>query len=105
MPGKAPLLALLTVTQALVITAGGAPDHKTIGFKYWANPGPFVQYLGIGGSLGRFLGFWQVMDNALYAYSGIENITLTAAEIRCPRKSIPMAAKRVFWKIGLFYGT
>jgi yeast amino acid transporter len=75
-----------------------------IGFKYWNNPGPFVQYLGIGGSLGRFLGFWKVLDNSLYAYSGIENITLTAGETRSPRTSIPIAAKRVFWKILLFYG-
>ena len=89
--------------QSLVITCGGAPDHKAIGFKYWKHPGPFVQYLGIAGNLGRFLGFWKTLNNALYAYSGIENITLTAAETRSPRTSIPMAAKRVFWKILIFY--
>ena len=87
-----------------MITAGGGPEGGVIGFKYWRNPGPLVQYLGIDGSLGRFLGFWKVLDNALYAYSGIENITLTASEIRNPRTSIPMAAKRVFWRVLIFYG-
>ncbi|OAA55006.1 Amino acid/polyamine transporter I [Niveomyces insectorum RCEF 264] len=89
--------------MALVIVCGGGPDHKAIGFQYWRNPGPFVQYLGIGGAPGRFLGFWTVLDNALYAYSGIENISLTAGETRAPRTSIPMAARRVFWRILIFY--
>ncbi|KAI0910125.1 amino acid permease/ SLC12A domain-containing protein [Ustulina deusta] len=88
---------------ALIITTGGAPNHEAIGFKYWDNPGPFAQYLGIGGAIGRFLGFYRVLNSALYAYSGIENITLTAGETRNPRKSIPMAARRVFWKILIFY--
>ncbi|KAI1305447.1 amino acid permease/ SLC12A domain-containing protein [Xylaria venustula] len=88
---------------ALVITTGGAPNHEAVGFKYWGNPGPFTQYLGIDGALGRFLGFYRVLNSSLYAYSGIENIGLTAGETRSPRKSIPMAAKRVFWKILIFY--
>ncbi|ERT00433.1 hypothetical protein HMPREF1624_03804 [Sporothrix schenckii ATCC 58251] len=89
--------------MSLVITCGGAPNHEAIGFKYWNHPGPFAQYLGIGGSLGRFLGFWKALNSALYAYSGIENIPLTSAETRNPRTSIPKAAKRVFFKILLFY--
>jgi amino acid transporter len=68
--------------MALVITCGGGPDHTSIGFRYWRDPGAFVQYLGIGGTLGRFLGFWTTLNNALYAYSGIENITIAASETR-----------------------
>lgn len=89
--------------MALVITCGGAPNHESIGFRYWREPGAFVQYLGIGGSLGRFLGFWTTLNNALYAYSGIENISLAAAETKNPRRAIPMAAKRIFIRILLFY--
>ncbi|KAF7959651.1 hypothetical protein EAE96_001266 [Botrytis aclada] len=89
--------------MALVITCGGGPNHESIGFRYWRDPGAFVQYLGIGGSLGRFLGFWTTLNNALYAYSGIENITVAAAETKNPRRAIPMAAKRIFIRILLFY--
>lgn len=89
--------------MALVITCGGGPNHTAIGFSYWHNPGPMVQYLGIPGSLGRFLGFWKTFDNALYAYSGIENITVAAAETRSPRRAIPMAARRIFIRVLLFY--
>ena len=90
--------------MALVITCGGGPNHTPIGFTYWKTPyGPFVQYLGIGGSLGQFLGFWKALNNALYSYSGIEVITVAAAETKSPRRAIPMAAKRIFVRIALFY--
>ncbi|KAJ5083092.1 hypothetical protein N7532_012135 [Penicillium argentinense] len=89
--------------MALVITCGGGPNHVAIGFSYWTSPGPFVQYLNIPGSLGRFLGFWKAFDSALYAYSGIENITVAAAETKNPRTAIPMAARRIFIRILLFY--
>src|SRR3954467_2050782 len=72
----------------LVIACGGGANHKTTGFEYWTAPyGPFVQYLNIHGSLGRFLGFWTTLSNALYAYLGIDNITVAAAETRCPRQA------------------
>ncbi|GIJ85066.1 hypothetical protein Asppvi_003921 [Aspergillus pseudoviridinutans] len=89
--------------MALVITCGGGPDGQSIGFRYWRDPGPFVQYLGIEGSLGRFLGFWSALENAVFAYSGIQNITIPAAETRFPRQSIPEATRRVLWRIFLFY--
>ncbi|KAJ5935441.1 amino acid permease [Penicillium verhagenii] len=89
--------------MGLVITAGGGPDHKSIGFKYWQDPGPFVQYLGVPGSLGRFMGFWTVFANAAYAYSSVETISMAAAETYAPRRNIPKAAKRVFVRVMLFY--
>ncbi|KPM34485.1 hypothetical protein AK830_g12089 [Neonectria ditissima] len=55
--------------------AGAGPNGDPIGFQFWRHPGPFVQYLGIGGSWGQFLGFWRVMSSAAYAFSNIENIS------------------------------
>lgn len=86
-----------------MITAGGGPNHKTIGFQYWNNPGPFVQYLDVPGALGRFMGFWSVFANAAYAYSSVETISMAAAETYAPRRNIPKAAKRVFVRVALFY--
>ncbi|RLL95689.1 hypothetical protein CFD26_105339 [Aspergillus turcosus] len=97
------LLILGVNIMALVITCGGGPQGEPIGFRYWRNPGPFVQYLGIKGSLGRFLGFWASLKNAVFAYSGIQNITIPAAETKRPRQSIPQATKRVLYRIFLFY--
>lgn len=57
------------VEQAIVIVSGGGPDHTALGFTYWRNPGPFVQYLNVPGALGQFLGFWTTFNNAVYSYS------------------------------------
>lgn len=65
--------------------------------------GPFVQYLDITGSLGQFLGFWTTFSNAAYAYSGVEAIAIAAAETKNPRANIPKAAKRIFYRVLLFY--
>ncbi|EFX04976.1 amino acid permease [Grosmannia clavigera kw1407] len=97
------ILIVMVNVMAIVITAGGAPNHQVIGFKYWHHPGPFVQYLGVSGSLGRFLGFWTTFSNALYSYSGVEGITLAAAEVEAPRRAIPLAARRIFWRVAIFY--
>ncbi|KAJ5612722.1 hypothetical protein N7510_005916 [Penicillium lagena] len=97
------LLILGINIMALVITCGGGPSGESIGFKYWGNPGPFVQYLGIKGALGRFLGFWSTLNNAVFAYTGAQNITLVGAETRSPRHAIPKATKRILVRILLFY--
>ncbi|KAG0651995.1 Proline-specific permease [Hyphodiscus hymeniophilus] len=89
--------------MALVITCGGGPDHHRYGFQYWRNPGPFTNYLGYTGALGNFMGFYTTFSNAVYAYSGVEGISIAAAETQAPRRNIPMAAKRIFWRVLIFY--
>lgn len=54
--------------------------------------------------MGQFMGFYTVLANAVYAYSGIENISIAAAETQSPRRNIPIAAKRIFWRVTIFYG-
>lgn len=97
------ILILGVNIMALVITCGGGPTGQSIGFRYWRNPGPFVQYLGIKGALGRFLGFWSTLNNAVFAFAGTQNITLAGAETRSPRHAIPRATKRVLFRIFIFY--
>ncbi|CAH0055637.1 unnamed protein product [Clonostachys solani] len=96
------LIIIVNVT-ALVVVCGGGPNGVATGFTYWRNPGPFVQYLGIEGALGRFLGFWTTFSNAAYAYAGSDSIVVAAAETRNPRQTIPHAAKRVFARVAIFY--
>ncbi|KAG5952375.1 hypothetical protein E4U58_000813 [Claviceps cyperi] len=69
----------------------------------WKDPGPFVQYLNIPGSWGQFVGCWRVLVSAAYAFSNVENISVAGAESQNSRQNIPKAAKRVFWRIFLFY--
>ena len=47
-----------------------------IGFRYWKKPGPFVQYEGISGRGGQFLGFWAVLTQAAFSYIGTEIVAV-----------------------------
>ncbi|ETS86043.1 hypothetical protein PFICI_04068 [Pestalotiopsis fici W106-1] len=97
------MLIVFVNILALVVTCGGGPSGEAIGFRYWHTPGLFVQYLDVPGATGRFMGFWSTFSSAIYSYSGIETISISAAEVQCPRRAIPQAAKRIFWRILLFY--
>lgn len=86
-----------------MISAGGGPSKEAIGFRYWRNPGPFVQYAGLAGTLGRFLGFWATLTRAAFAYIGSEIVAIAAGETRDPRTNVPRAIKNVYIRILLFY--
>ncbi|KAF2005591.1 amino-acid permease inda1 [Amniculicola lignicola CBS 123094] len=87
---------------ALVIMLGGAPDHDRRGFRYWKDPGAMKEYVGTG-STGRFTGLWSTLVNAAFSYGGVEMVAVAAGEAANPRKNIPKAIRRVFWRILFFY--
>ncbi len=78
------------------------PARAAVGFKYWSDPGPFVEYVGTG-NWAKFLGYWSVMTSAVFSFAGVESLAMAAAETRSPRTAIPKAVKRVFVRIVLFY--
>lgn len=81
----------------------GAGDQGRIGFRYWKDPGPFVQFLDIPGSWGRFLGFFAVLIQASFSFIGTEIVAIAAGEAKNPRKSIPSAIRKVWIRILFFY--
>jgi amino acid transporter len=100
-------IKVLTITGLIVLSflldVGATGDQGRLGFRYWKDPGPFVQYNGISGSLGQFLGFWSVLINAGFSFIGTEIISMTCGESRNPRKSVPSAIRKVFYRILIFY--
>ncbi|KAH7132668.1 amino-acid permease inda1 [Dendryphion nanum] len=93
------ILGLLIVS--LVIMLGGAPDKDRRGFRYWKE-GAMKEYVGTG-STGRFTGLWSTLVNAAFSYGGVEMVAVAAGEAVNPRKNIPKAVRRVFWRILFFY--
>ncbi|KAI5372541.1 hypothetical protein J4E82_008737 [Alternaria postmessia] len=91
------------ILVSIVITSGGAPNGETIGFRYWNNPGAWVDYNGITGPTGHFLGFLASFVNAAFSFIGVEVVVITAAESINPHVAIPKSAKRVTFRIALFY--
>ncbi|EKM83723.1 hypothetical protein AGABI1DRAFT_110353 [Agaricus bisporus var. burnettii JB137-S8] len=91
------------IILGIVLDLGGGPTHDRLGFRYWKNPGPFVQFNGIPGAKGRFLGWWAVMTQAAFSFIGTEIVAIAAAEAKNPRRNLPRAIKRVYIRILLFY--
>ncbi|KAF9513652.1 hypothetical protein BS47DRAFT_1362220 [Hydnum rufescens UP504] len=87
----------------VILDLGGGPNHDRIGFRYWKHPGPFVQFNGIGGTKGRFLGWWSVMTQAAFSYIGTEIVGIASGEAKNPRRNLPKAIKRIYIRILLFY--
>jgi len=100
-------IKVITITGliilGIVLDLGGGPDHDRLGFRYWKNPGVFVQFDGISGSTGRFLGWWSVMTQAAFSFIGTEIVAIAAGEAKNPRRNLPKAIKRVYIRILLFY--
>ncbi|KAN0061215.1 hypothetical protein ACQY0O_006954 [Thecaphora frezii] len=96
------LLIVFLIIFGLVVNLGGVPNTERIGFRYWHDPGPFVEYIATG-SWGKFLGYWSVMTSAVFSFSGSEALAMAAAETRYPQRAIPRACKNVFARIVLFY--
>jgi len=65
---------------------------QAIGVTHWYKP---------GATNNGFYGFCSVMITAAFAYSGSEVVGLTAAEQEQPRRDMPKAIRKVFWRIGL----
>lgn len=96
------LLIVFLIILGFVIAGGGVPGTPAIGFKYWHDPGPFVEFIA-SGSWGNFLGYWEALTGAVFSFAGVESIAMAAAETKNPRKAIPAACKQVFLRIFLFY--
>jgi amino acid transporter len=95
-------IKVITITGliilGIILDLGGGPNHDRIGFRYWKNPGPFVQFSGIDGSKGKFLGelslcivpsnvliyvakhsgWWAVMTQAAFSFIGTEIVAVIA---------------------------
>lgn len=108
-------LILGCILFGLIYDLGGVPGRERIGFYYWQNPGPMgIGYYFLNTAGGQFVscqlgfsnrqaGFWITLVNAVYAYSGVETIAIAAAETKNPRRNIPKACKRVFYRVCIFY--
>ncbi|KAK3380967.1 amino acid permease/ SLC12A domain-containing protein [Podospora didyma] len=88
--------------MAFIVDVGGNPRGVRYGFAFWKDPGAMLEY-DAPGDLGRFLGLFSTLVNAAFSYGGVELVAVAAGEAENPRKNIPKAVRRVFWRILFFY--
>lgn len=118
------ICALIMIIVMIALNRGGF-GTEDLGFKYWQHlksdfehnlifglfrpsfnlhdNGSSDYKIGIGGDKGRFLAFLTALLVTSYAYSGTEIVCIAACEAKNPRKALPSATRRVFWRILIFY--
>ncbi len=82
------VVGILTIIGA---TGVGGP----VGFQNW--------HIGDAPFHGGFVGFMAVFLIAGFSFQGTELVGVAAGEADNPKKSIPLAIKRTFWRLVLFY--
>lgn len=89
--------------MAVVLIFSGGPNHKLLGFHYCKHPGPANEYLVSGGS-GRLAAFVGKVAFSIFAFAfAPELLVVTGGEIGSPRRNLPIAGKRYFWRLIFFY--
>lgn len=100
------LIKIITLTGlillGLIIDLGGVPGQERLGFRYWQDGRAFKPYKRTG-DLGKFLGFVNALVLALFAYMGTELVGVTVGEAKNPRKTVPSAIRKTFYRILFFY--
>lgn len=95
------ILGLLIMT--IVLFFGGGPSGDPLYFKFWSNPGPTNTYL-VGGSSGTLAAFIGVICFSVYAFAfAPELLVVTGGEMQSPRRNIPKATVRYFYRLITFY--
>lgn len=122
--GLIKVLSILLLTILMIVLNQGGLKNDKIGFKYWTHSeldfengliyGPFRPSFNLddnvlgskglhGGNLGRLLAVIVACLTTCYAYSGTEIVCIAACEANNPRKALPSATKRVFFRVLIFY--
>ncbi|KAF2191150.1 amino acid transporter [Zopfia rhizophila CBS 207.26] len=83
----------VVIFSLIVVSAGGAPNHDAVGFRYW-NAEPFTN---------GFKDFLSVMPTCVFAMTGSKNSGLVAAETANPRKAVPRAIGSIWLRLSLFH--
>ncbi|MBW0498592.1 hypothetical protein O181_038307 [Austropuccinia psidii MF-1] len=96
------LAVMIVLVLGIILDLGGVTGDR-IGFRYWKNPGPLVQYDGVPGALGRFCAVFSVLITAAFSYIGVELPAIAAAEAKNPKRNLPKAIKRVAGRVLGFY--
>lgn len=96
-------LAIALIFFTFITMVGGNPQHDAFGFRYWNNPGPFVEYITMG-NLGRFHGFLAALNKACFTVVGPEYLSMVAGEAgQETRKVLAGTFRSVFYRLTCFY--
>ncbi|WFD27887.1 General amino acid permease [Malassezia nana] len=93
--GLVKLLGLAAYFIFSIVYVSGGVNGDAVGFRYWNDPGAF------GGH--GFRGVATVFVFCSTFYAGVESVAIAATESRNPRRAMPSATRKVFWRILFVY--
>ncbi|KAF2810227.1 histidine permease [Mytilinidion resinicola] len=91
------------ILLSFILFWGGGPNHDRLGFRYWKHPGAANTYLA-GGDKGRFLALLSTLVLSAFPFTfAPELLVVTGGEMKSPRRNLPIAARRYFYRLIFFY--
>ncbi|KAI5924850.1 putative proline-specific permease [Camillea tinctor] len=95
------ILGLLVLS--VVLFFGGGPSRRPLWFSNWERPAPAKPYI-LEGDAGRLVAIITTTTLSVYAFAfAPELLVATSGELESPRRNIPRATKRYFYRLVLFY--
>ncbi|RDW71789.1 putative proline permease PrnB [Coleophoma crateriformis] len=93
----------LLMLSFILFWGGGPQQHGILGFHYWKDPGATNTWL-VSGNTGRFVAFIEVIVLSAFPFTfAPELLVVTGGEMQSPRRNLPKAAKRYFYRLVFFY--
>lgn len=93
----------LLILSFILFWGGGPNQHGILGFHYWKDPGATNTWLRPGAT-GRFIAFVEVVVLSAFPFTfAPELLVVTGGEMKNPRRNLPKAAKRYFFRLVFFY--
>ncbi|MCJ1429710.1 hypothetical protein MMC29_007625 [Sticta canariensis] len=88
---------------SFILFWGGGPSRQRLGFHYWRDPGAVNTYLKEGDA-GRMIAFTSTLVLSAFPFTfAPELLVATGGEMQSPRRNLPIAAKRYFYRLIIFY--
>ncbi|KAH0835996.1 putative proline-specific permease put4 [Fonsecaea pedrosoi] len=101
--GTKVILMVGLLILSFILFWGGGPSHDRLGFRYWHDPGAAHPYI-VGGDTGRFVSFWETLVLSVFPFTfAPELLVVTGGEMESPRRNLPLASKRYFYRLVIFY--
>jgi amino acid transporter len=93
----------LLILSFILFWGGGPKQHGILGFHYWKDPGATTTWLRPGAT-GRFIAFIEVVVLSAFPFTfAPELLVVTGGEMKNPRRNLPKAARRYFFRLVFFY--
>ena len=88
---------------SFILFWGGGPKRQRLGFHYWKDPGAANTWLKEGDA-GRMVAFTSTLVLSAFPFTfAPELLVVTGGEMQSPRRNLPIAAKRYFYRLIIFY--